>query len=168
MRIRVRYLDPELVANESLQLGKIGGILEGRDKSNWIDVRASNIKRPLELVEWGDDKSFRYDAGDDFIIGLGFALELPTGYEAYLAPRSSMFRKYGLILTNSVGVIDESYCGDTDEWMMHVYALRSGEIHKNDRIGQMRIMPKMPNIIFESVDSLGNRNRGGFGSTGTK
>lgn len=121
-------------------------------KGDWIDLR-SGIDVELE-------------AGEVFCIPLGIAVELPTGCEAHIAPRSSTFDKWGIIQLNSVGVIDESYCGDNDEWKMPVLAMRKTHIHLNDRICQFRIMPKMGFLKLNKVSHLGNENRGGFGSTG--
>ncbi len=115
------------------------------------------------------------------MVPLGFALELPEGWEGHLAPRSSTFKTWGIIQTNSVGVVDDTYIGDNDQWHMPVYCLQgkdleseNGEevkgtwIRKGDKIGQFRIMEVMPEIEFEEVDSFGNEDRGGFGTTGTK
>ena len=93
-------------------------------------------------------------------------MEIPEGYEAHLVPRSSTFKTWGLLQTNSMGVIDRSYCGDEDMWRMPVYATRDTVIHVNDRIAQFRIMENQPKIVFDEVESLGNTSRGGFGSTG--
>ena len=108
-------------------------------------------------------------------------MELPKGYEAYLAPRSSTFKNWGIIVTNSVGIIDESYNGDGDQWLLSVYCLKGKEIlrinnkdvkatviHKNDKIAQFRIMKKMPMINFLEVNNLGNKDRNGLGSTGKR
>ena len=121
-------------------------------KSDWIDLRASE---DVELK-----------AGEFRLIPLGVAMELPKGYEAHLVPRSSTFKNYGIIQTNSCGIIDCTYCGDEDMWRMPVYATRDTVIRKNDRICQFRIMENQPKITFSQVESLGNINRGGFGSTG--
>ena len=100
------------------------------------------------------------------MIPLGVAMELPQGYEAHIVPRSSTFKNFGLIQTNSCGVVDCTYCGDEDMWRMPVYAIRDTQIHVNDRICQFRIMENQPQIHFEQVDQLNNQNRGGFGTTG--
>lgn len=121
-------------------------------KSDWIDLRAS------EEVE--------LKAGEFKLIPLGVAMELPKGYEAHLVPRSSTFKSWGLIQTNSMGVIDCSYCGDNDMWRMPVYATRDTVVHVNDRIAQFRIVENQPKIAFSEVKELGNNDRGGFGSTG--
>ena len=121
-------------------------------KSDWIDLRASE-----EVV---------LAAGEFALIPLGVAMELPKGYEAHVVPRSSTFKNYGIIQTNSCGIIDCSYCGDDDMWRMPVYAVRDTVIHVNDRICQFRIQRHQPKIVFEEVESLGNKNRGGIGSTG--
>lgn len=124
------------------------------DKSDWIDLRAA------EKVE--------LRAGDFKYISLGVSMELPRGYEAHMAPRSSTFKNFGIIQTNSVGVIDESYCGNDDLWKMPALAMRDTVIEKGDRICQFRIMKKMDKLDLVEVDNLENVNRGGLGSTGVK
>lgn len=126
--------------------------IEMNEKGDWVDLRAA---QDMKLWE-----------GCSYYIPLGISVELPEGYEAHVAPRSSTFKNWGIIQTNSVGVIDNSYCGDNDIWMMPVYATRFTEIKKNDRICQFRIVEKQPHLEFETVDHLGNEDRGGFGSTG--
>ena len=121
-------------------------------KSDWIDLRAS--------------EEVTLKAGEFCLIPLGVAMELPEGYEAHVVPRSSTFKHYGIIKTNSCGIIDGTYCGDDDMWRMPVYAVRDTVIHVNDRICQFRIFENQPKITFDEVESLGNKNRGGFGSTG--
>ena len=121
-------------------------------KSDWIDLRAS--------------ETIALKAGEFGMIPLGIAMELPQGYEAHVVPRSSTFKNYGILQTNSCGIIDCSYCGDEDMWRMPVYATRDTVIQKNDRICQFRIMENQPKIVFEEVASLNHENRGGFGSTG--
>ncbi len=123
-------------------------------KSDWIDLRAG------ETVE--------LRAGEFKLIPLGIAMELPRGYEAHVVPRSSTFKNYGILQTNSCGIIDGSYCGDQDMWRMPVYATRDTVIGKNERICQFRIVENQPKIVFEEVASLDGENRGGFGSTGRK
>ena len=108
----------------------------------------------------------KYKKGDVLICGLGFAMELGKGYEAHIIPRSSTFAKKGLQLTNSVGLIDSSYCGDRDEWMAVFYATRPGSIKVGDRLVQMTIQKTNPPVEFEEVETLGNEDRGGYGSTG--
>lgn len=104
--------------------------------------------------------------GDFKLIPLGVSMKLPEGYEGYIMPRSSAFKNYGIIQTNSVGMIDEAYCGNDDQWRMPVYATRKAVIKKNDRICQFRIVKHQPKIKFEEVEDLGEKSRGGFGSTG--
>ena len=128
--------------------------IEKISKGDWIDLRAA------------EDVGVKN--GEFKIIPLGVAMEIPRGYEAHLAPRSSTFKKWGIIQTNSIGVIDNSYSGDNDEWGMPVIAMRDTKINKNDRICQFRIVESQPEIEFVEVDTLGNADRGGFGSTGEK
>lgn len=121
-------------------------------KGDWVDLAtAENIE--LEV-------------GQFTLIPLGVAMQLPEGYEAIVAPRSSTFKKFGIIQTNSVGVIDESYCGDSDEWKLPVLATRKVSIPKGTRLCQFRLFVHQPCIEFVKVDTLGNQDRGGFGSTG--
>lgn len=124
------------------------------EKGDWIDVRAY--------------ETISLKKGDFRLIPLGFAIELPQGYEAHLAPRSSTFKKWGIIQVNSVGVVDESYKGDNDMWMIPIYATRDIIIQKDDRIAQFRIMKKQPEIEFIEVETLGNEDRKGFGSSGVR
>ena len=108
----------------------------------------------------------RCGPGEARLIPLGVAIALPEGYEAHIAPRSSTFKHYGILQTNSVGVVDSSYCGDHDQWQMPVYATRDVTIEKNARICQFRILRNQPALTFTQVEHLGGPDRGGFGSTG--
>ncbi|MBE5776033.1 MAG: deoxyuridine 5'-triphosphate nucleotidohydrolase [Clostridiales bacterium] len=121
---------------------------------DWIDLRAAEDVE-LKAGEWRP-------------ISLGVSMQLPKGYEAHILPRSSTFKRWGVILPNAMGIIDESYCGDNDIWHFGALAMRDTMICKGDRICQFRIMEKMPALRFEEVQVLGNADRGGFGSTGDK
>lgn len=121
-------------------------------KSDWIDLRAA------ETVEM--------KRGEFKLIPLGVAMALPKGYEAHIVPRSSTFKNFGIIQTNHMGVVDESYCGPNDQWFFAALAARDTIIHVNDRICQFRIIEHQPKIEFV-IDSLeNNTDRGGYGSTG--
>lgn len=122
-------------------------------KSDWIDLRAAE---DTELKK-----------GEFKLINLGVAMKLPKSYEAHIVPRSSTYKNFGIIQANHMGIIDESYCGDNDFWRFPAIAMRDTIIHKNDRICQFRIMKHQPFIEFEEVEILGEKDRGGFGSTGT-
>ena len=121
-------------------------------KSDWYDLRSA------EDVEM--------KAGEYRLIKLGVGMQLPKGYEAHMAPRSGTFKNFGIIQANSVAVIDESYCGDNDEWLYPAIALRDTKIYKNDRICQFRIMEHQPPVEFKIVEHLEGKDRGGFGTTG--
>ncbi|PHA03058.1 deoxyuridine 5'-triphosphate nucleotidohydrolase [Bacillus pseudomycoides] len=142
LQIKIKYTDASLI-----RITKI-------EKGDWIDLRAAET---IELKQ----NEFK-------LIPLGVAMGLPEGYEAHVVPRSSTFKNFGIIETNSMGVIDESYKGDNDFWFFPAYALRNTKIEKGERICQFRIMEKMPEIELVEVEHLGNENRGGHGSTGTK
>lgn len=107
-------------------------------------------------------------AGDFALVPLGVSMQLPEGYEARTAPRSSTFKRWGLLQANSVGIIDNSYCGTNDEWKLPVYATRDTVLEKGDRICQFRIFEIQPPIEFEECQTLSDVDRGGFGSTGRK
>lgn len=127
--------------------------IEKTNVGDWIDLRCA------------EDTHLMY--GEVKLIPLGIAMQLPEGYEAIVAPRSSTFKKYYVVQTNSVGIIDESYCGDDDEWKMPVLAFKDNiTIKKNERICQFRLIKHQPEIEFVEVETLGNESRGGFGSTG--
>ena len=137
MNIKVKYHNPKCTIKRH---------------GSWIDVKSA--------------VNITYPAGIAFLIPLGFSCKLPDGYEAHLLPRSSTFKHYGIIMTNSLGVIDSSYSGNEDEWKFPAYSLREGKISVGDRIAQFRIVKEMPEVSVESVDHLDGENRGGFGSTG--
>lgn len=122
-------------------------------KNDWVDLRAA--------------KTITLKKGDFALIPLGIGMKLPKNYEAHVAPRSSTFKNWGILQTNSVAVIDNSYCGDEDEWKYPVYATRDITIHRGDRICQFRIMKKQPKFKFKFVPHLEKTSRGGFGSTGS-
>ena len=137
--IQIRYFpnSPELVMN---------------DRGDWCDLYVY------------EDMTLK--AGEFACVPLGVAMKLPDGYEAIIAPRSSTFKRTGLIQTNSIGVIDNSYSGNDDQWMMPVYATRDVIIEKGMRLCQFRIQKRQPELVFNAVASLSDSNRGGFGTSG--
>lgn len=143
MLIKIKYFDNEIDKIKNIE-----------NKSDWYDLRAA--------------ETVSLKAGDFKLIPLGVGMILPDGYEANVVPRSSTFKNYGIIQTNSFAVIDNSYSGDNDQWFLPVYATRDIVINKNDRICQFRINKKQPSFDIEEVEHLGTNNRGGFGSTGVK
>lgn len=140
LTILVHYHDPDL---EKLSVAVNG---------DWVDLRCAD--------------TVRLDAGQFAILPLGVSMRLPDGYEAHIAPRSSTFKRWGILQTNGVGVIDNSYSGDNDIWGMPVYATRETTVCKGDRVCQFRIMRRMEPVRFEEVAHLDGDDRGGFGSTG--
>ena len=128
--------------------------IEAKENSDWVDLRSA-IDVDLK-------------AGEFKLIPLGVGMILPYNHEAHIVPRSSTFKNFGIIQTNHQAVIDESYCGDNDQWFYPAYALRDTHISKNDRICQFRIVKKQTKLIFEEVDQLKDKDRGGLGSTGVK
>jgi dUTP pyrophosphatase len=141
MKIKIKYLR---------DIEKIKSISVG----DWIDLRAA--------------ETVRINPGEYKAVPLGVAMELPKGYEALIAPRSSTFKRYSVMLANSIGIVDESYKGDNDEWHFLAYATTYTTIPKGERICQFRIIKHQPKIKLKEVKTLGNPNRGGIGSTGRK
>lgn len=141
LELKVKYFSKEI---EKLTREKVG---------DWIDLRAA------ETVE--------LRAGEFKLIPLGVGMILPEGYEAHIVPRSSTFKTWGIIQTNHMGVIDNSYSGDNDQWRFPAYATRDTIIKKGDRICQFRIVENQPDFDIVEVEKLNDSSRGGFGSTGT-
>lgn len=129
--------------------------LQKIEKGDWIDLCAAEdvLIKPM---------SFK-------LIELGVAMKLPEGYEAHIVPRSSTFKNWHVIQTNHMGVIDNSYCGPNDWWKFPAFNLSNdfAEIKKGDRICQFRIVESQPKLFFYET-TLEGKDRGGFGSTGTK
>ena len=150
MKIKIKYFD------NAKELNMI-------EKGNWCDLYAN--------------KDMFIPEGEKMMIPLGVAMQLPEGYEAHVVPRSSTFKTWGIIQTNHIGIIDNSYCGDNDQWFYPAYCLEPKNfidnqygslIRKGDKIAQFRIIEVQPKLEFEKVELLGNKDRGGFGSTGSK
>ena len=140
--IKIKYFDQEIDKIQKIDVG------------DWVDLRSA------ETVE--------LKAGDYHLIPLGVGMMLPDGYEAHVLPRSSTPSKFGIIMANSMGVIDNSYSGEFDEWKFPAVAIRDTIIHKGDRIAQFRLVKNQPGIKFEIVDHLNEISRGGIGSTGKR
>lgn len=140
-KIQIQYLNDEIKRLEYID-----------GKSDWIDLRSAEHV----VMKKGE---FR-------LIHLGVAMQLPEGYEAHIVPRSSTYKNFGIIQSNHMGVVDETYAGPNDWWYMAAIALRDTEIQVNDRICQFRIMKHQPRILFEETEKLDAPDRGGIGSTG--
>lgn len=139
--VKIKYFDP-VCKLEKINVG------------DWIDLKSS--------------VDIDINPGEYAAIPLGVAMQLPEGYEAWVVSRSSLFKRHGIIQANSIAIIDNSFCGDSDEWSFLAYnpTKEIAKIEKGERICQMRIMKNMPDIVFENVETLGNPNRGRTGSTG--
>lgn len=141
MQIKIKYFEEDV---ERIRLIE--------NKSDWYDLRAAETVTMLK--------------GDFRLISLGVAMELPRGYEAHVVPRSSTFKNFGVLQTNGMGIIDEAYKGNGDQWFFPALAMRNTTIKKGDRICQFRIVQKQPPIEFIEVEHIDNEDRGGHGSTG--
>lgn len=163
LRIPIQYMP---YAKEIAEQEVAAPRLEKIEKGNWIDVYAYKVEVNGREIN-RDRLPFDYSQLDTVKIYLGFSMQLPPGYEALLAPRSSTFRKWGLIQTNSMGVIDTSYRGPADEWQQEFIALRPGTINLFDKVGQFRVLKTMEPVEFMPVARFHGRNRGGYGTTGS-
>lgn len=154
MKIKVKFFNDTYAGENELKVSDA--------KQNWIDLRASEDVWvfPNKLT----------------LIPLGVAMQLPSGYEAHIVPRSSTFKNFGIIQTNHMGIIDETYCGDNDQWFFPAVCLEPKDtlfgreaiyIKKGERICQFRITKRQPEFEYEIVESMNNEDRGGHGSTGT-
>ncbi len=141
MAITVQYLNDQVTR------------LSVNAKGDWVDMYAAET---VDLKQ-----------GEHKLIHLGVAMKLPEGYEAHLVPRSSTYKKWGIIQANHVGIIDNSYSGPEDWWKMSVIAMRDTTIHAGDKICQFRIVGRQPKLSFVE-GKMTDPSRGGFGSTGTK
>lgn len=152
LRVYIKYFNPDC---------KIADFAKG----DWIDLKAAEPVRGLK--------------GELFYIPLGVAMDLPHGFEAIVAPRSSTPKNFGFIVPNSIGVIDNSYCGDNDQWKCPALFFGEGEVNRGDRICQFRIQLSQKATFWDKlkwlfsdgfefieVEQLGAVDRGGFGSTG--
>lgn len=175
LKVKVKRIDTTIELPEITKNGE------------WIDLRAAKeitMKAPqagtLKRHKVNNiEVSHRDVSFDSQLIPLGVAIQLPKGFEAVMLPRSSTAKKFGIVMANSQGVIDNSYCGDNDEWKYPAIAIKDTVIPKGSRICQFRIQLSQKatiwqkfkwlfsnGIVVEEVDSLCNENRGGFGSTG--
>jgi len=142
MQLKIKYLVPDLEKIKRVP------------NSDWFDLRSA------------EDITMKKD--EYKLIPLGIAIQLPYNYEAYIVPRSSTFKNFGLIQANHFGVVDQSYCGNNDQWYFSCIAFRDTTIKKNDRICQFRINEKQPFFDIIETDDLQAPDRNGFGSTGIK
>lgn len=140
LEMKIKYHDENLVKVEKIAVG------------DWLDLRAA--------------ETVTMEAGDFKFISLGVSVQVPNGYELWIAPRGSSYKNFGIIQTNSIGIVDNSYCGDNDILKMPALAIRNTTINFNDRICQFRLMPNQKSLNIIEVSTLGNTDRGGFGSTG--
>lgn len=138
--IKIKYFDNEIDKVEKFTQGDL------------IDLRSAET---VELKK-----------GEFHLIPLGVGMKLPDGYKANVYPRSSTYKNFGIIMANSVGQVDNSYSGDSDQWMFPAIALKDTVVHKNDRICQFEIQKIQPDIEFVEVEHLDEESRGGIGSTG--
>lgn len=164
LRIKIKYFD------------KTSPKVKKYDKGAWFDLYTCGVAKLTTAA--GEDMTkmyqnnlkitdtIKYLKGSTIRFLLGVGMKLPSGYEALLASRSGTHDKYGFIQTNAPGVIDNSYSGDNDQWMIEFYATRDGEVNLHDRLCQFRIQKKQGDVLFDETDKLGEIDRGGHGKSG--
>jgi len=154
---------------------------------DWIDLTTSvdiTLRAPFATMlkrhrKGKEEERTREVIFDSTLIPLGICVEVPKGMESVIVPRSSTFKKYGILQSNSEGIIDYKYNSNEDEWKMPILSTRAVTIPKGTRIAQFRIQLSQKatfwqkikwlfsnSIKIEKVDTLDNEKRGGFGSTG--
>lgn len=182
MQIKVKYLNDSVERIKKFENGDwvdlrcydaeiintINKVVEGYTQLPILSRKtySTSVQWKLGIYEGKQVEFFRYKAGDFLYINLGLSMELPKGCEANIVPRSSSYKTYGTIQVNSFGVVDESYKGNNDIWFVPLLAIQDGFIIKNERVCQFRANSKMKDFEVIEVDSLGNEDRKGFGSTG--
>lgn len=150
--------------------------------SDWIDLYVAKVWRPVtycdgtrKLIAFALDESspiqdmpsgWHLVANLDYLLDFGVSMQFPEMFEAYILPRSSTYKRYGLVMTNSVGVVDHTYCGDDDKWFMPCHCKQSSFLPLYARVAQFRLQWRMPTLVFNERESLPRPNRGGYGSTG--
>lgn len=140
--IEIKYFDDSIDKVQKISVG------------DWIDLRSA--------------ETVRLSKGEYKLISLGVGMILPPGYEAHVLPRSSTPSKFGIMCANSMGIIDNSYSGDNDEWKFPALAIDDTIIMKGERIAQFRIVKNQPKLRFKFVEHLKEVSRGGIGSTGKR
>ena len=100
------------------------------------------------------------------LVPTGCVIEVPPGYMLHVGARSSTPKKKGLLVPHGFGVIDQDYCGDGDEILLQFYNFTDKDVtvEKGERVGQ-GVFVRVGIVQFEQVQSMGNKDRGGFGST---
>lgn len=137
----IKYHDSELLP------------VEAQHKTEWFDARCA--------------EDVTMNKGEYRLLSLGVTIKIPDGWEIIIAPRSSTYKQFGVILANSIGVIDNAYGNDeADILRFPAIAMRDTHIRKNDRICQFRFQRVQPKVSLLEVNHIRGVARGGVGSTG--
>ena len=134
-------------------------------KIKYFDKTLPELECHGDWIDLYNKEEISLKVSEHKLIDLNVAIKLTKGYEAHILPRSSTFKNYGLLIANSMGVVDNAYCGDNDEWKLSAIATKEITIPKGSRIAQFRIIPSQ-NVKLKTVENLGGIDRGGFGSSG--
>ena len=152
-----------------------GCMPEINPKGDWIDLRSA---KDIELKAATVDQSLKINIPVTYI-PLGIAVELPKGFEAIIASRSSGPKKLRLFIPCGKGIVDNIFNGNNDEWNYIASPLYDTYIKKGDRVCQFRIQLSQNATIWQKlkwnlcsgiklvqVDKLNGHDRGGLGSSG--
>ena len=133
-----------------------------------IDGWWNHPERHGAMFDLAASEDVKLREGEVKVIPLGIRMKLPDGYFGLVVPRSSTCLKYGIMMANSVGIIEPDYCGDSDVWGFVAYATRGTKIPKGTRIAQFMPVRMFGDLDFSVVDSMPYPDRGGYGSTGER
>lgn len=123
------------------------------------------LERHGGCIDLASAEDVKLKKGDWYLLDLGVAIQLPEGYDALLLPRSSLYKNFKVLQTNTPGYIENEYF--PDHWKLSIVALEDTEIHKGDRVCQFTVFKRMPEVKFETINDINPEDmRGGFGSTG--
>lgn len=155
--------------NEAVAIAKAAIDVLPYDDELTVKINTHGNSLPVQHGEWIDlttANDVKMHKGEYMVISLGVSMELPKGYYAKVVPRSSTCAKWGIMMANSIGIIENSYAGDNDIWGFPAYAIRDTFIPKGTRVCQFCVCKQEAGVMFAVVDHLGNADRGGYGSTG--
>lgn len=133
-----------------------------------IDGWENHPERHGAMFDLAASENVKLREGEVKVIPLGIRMKLPEGHFGLVVPRSSTCIKYGILMANSVGIIEPDYCGDSDVWGFVAYAIRDTAIERGTRIAQFMPVPMFGDLDFHVVESMPYTDRGGYGSTGER
>lgn len=141
-----------------------------------MKVKIKRVDKSLPLPKYETDGSVGFDLlcresaeiapRSIVLIRANVIVETPPGYMLMVCMRSSTPRKFGLMMAQGLGIIDNDYCGEEDELKIQVYNFTDEPvtIERGSRIAQA-IFVRVDKAEWNEVDQMTSTSRGGFGST---